>query len=85
VECVVGLTREQLNDRIEHTPSKGTRSKSNRLHPAPDPNDSPAKRTRQHANAPASNQAESSGSGVPVPATDKKRTPTQRSIAGYFK
>jgi hypothetical protein len=40
-ECVVGLTREQLNDRIEHTPSKGTRSKSNRLHPAPDPNDSP--------------------------------------------
>jgi hypothetical protein len=84
-ECVVGLTREQLNEHIEHTPSKGTRSKSARLHPDPDPNDSPAKRTRQHADAPASNQGESSGSGVPVPPTDKTRTPIQRSIAGYFK
>jgi hypothetical protein len=84
-ECVVGLTREQLNGYIVHTPSKGTRSKSARPHPDPDPNDSPAKRTHQHDDAPASNQGESSGSGVPVPATGKTHNPIQRSLEGYFK
>jgi hypothetical protein len=53
-ECIVGLTREELNECIVHTPSKGTRSKDARPRPDPDPQDSPAKRTRQHDAAPAS-------------------------------
>jgi hypothetical protein len=84
-ECVVGLTREQLNEYIVHTPSKGTRSKTARRHHDPDPRDSPAKRTRQHDDAPASNQGESSGSGGPVPATGKTPNPVQRDLKAYFK
>jgi len=67
-ECVVGMTLKQLAEYMTDTPSKHTRSKD--VEPVIDEG-SPASRTRQHDVASGKNQAESGGSGVPVPAKGK--------------
>jgi hypothetical protein len=67
-ECVVGMTLAQLAEHMADTPAKHTRSRD--VEPVV-AEGSPASRTRQHDVAFGKNQAESGGSGVPVPAKGK--------------